>query len=186
MTVIPNKELNILNYFIFIKDDNDNVIWGWDAYSHIDEFELTQDEYDKAFEYRAVNKQVKLFEEISKGNIFHFNSACKIGENIWYDQGDERFNPNNIIVTSRTLSCVFIIDYNTKHIVWKIFGSRDSLFLLPHYGHIIPRGLKGEGNLLIVNNMETPNTSAILEINPNTKEVVFKWDGFHTKTMGSV
>ena len=186
MSIIPNRELNILNYFIFIKDKDDNIIWGWDAFEHIQEFELTQEEYDKAMRQGAIKTGIKLFEGFAEGNAFHFNSAYKLGENIWYDQGDERFHPDNIFVTSRTLSCVFIIDYQTKKIVWKIFGIREKLFARPHYGHIIPKGLNGSGNLLIVNNEKTPTSSSILEINPITKEVLFEWDGFHTRTMGSV
>lgn len=39
----------------------------------------------------------------------HINSMSVLGENKWYDQGDERFHPENIIIDGRNSNILAII-----------------------------------------------------------------------------
>ena len=89
------------------------------------------------------------------------------------------------MICSRSLSAVYIIDKKTKDIVYTLKG-REGRFRLQHYAHLIPKGLPGEGNILLLNN-HSDNDPCIIEINPITKEVVHRFKGdFTSKAMGSV
>ena len=44
-----------------------------------------------------------------------------LGENKWYDAGDERFNPENIIISSRHASFIAILSRQTGDIVWTLW-----------------------------------------------------------------
>ena len=37
---------------------------------------------------------------------FHMNSATYVGPNHWYDEGDKRFAPDNVVISSRAASIV--------------------------------------------------------------------------------
>ena len=123
---------------------------------------------------------------------FHINCASWLGPNKWYDAGDERFHPDNIIADSRNTSHMFIIDHKTGRIVWQAappFVGEDAQ-LVPmegiHHTHMIPRGLPGEGNILIFDNGGTmPGDlyadsqahawSRIIEFNPVDKTRVWEY-----------
>lgn len=40
----------------------------------------------------------------------HINSMSTLGPNHWYDEGDERFHPDNIIFDARNANILGIID----------------------------------------------------------------------------
>ncbi|HVQ00824.1 MAG TPA: aryl-sulfate sulfotransferase [Candidatus Thermoplasmatota archaeon] len=94
------------------------------------------------------------------GDWLHLNTIALLGENKWYDQGDERFNPNNIMICSRQASFIAIVSRETGKIVWRYGpdfpssdnGSKVGRLIGPHDAHLIPKGLPGEGNLLIFDN----------------------------------
>lgn len=82
-----------------------------------------------------------------------------IGPNKFYDQGDKRFHPDNIIWDVRESNIIAIIDKKTGNIVWKLgpdYSSPDvkhlGWIIGQHHAHIIPKGLPGEGNLLVFDN----------------------------------
>ena len=89
----------------------------------------------------------------------HINSMSTIGPNKFYDQGDKRFHPDNIIWDARESNIIAIIDKKTGNIVWKLgpdYSSPDvkhlGWIIGQHHAHIIPKGLPGEGNLLVFDN----------------------------------
>src|SRR5688572_7959802 len=89
----------------------------------------------------------------------HLNSATYLGPNRWFDAGDKRFAPNNIIVSSREASLLAIIARDGS-IVWRLgpnFLESDALRAIgqiigQHHAHLIPKGLPGAGNLLVFDN----------------------------------
>jgi len=132
-----------------------------------------------------------------------------IGPNKWFDSGDTRFHPDNIVIDSREGSFIAIIEKSTGSIVWRVgpdYPTMSSPELRPrfdthvprpldqtsgqHDAHIIPKGLPGEGNLLVFDNnapsgyppMRLPMFygSRILEINPITKEIVWQYTGIES------
>ena len=48
----------------------------------------------------------------------HTNSVFELPENRWFDAGDDRFRPGNILVSARNLNAIFIIERSTGEIVW--------------------------------------------------------------------
>jgi hypothetical protein len=133
------------------------------------------------------------------GDWMHMNSMSMLGPNRWDDAGDRRFHPDNIIWDGRQTNIIAIIDRKTGKIVWQIgpyFTATRALIKIgqiigQHHAHMIPRGLPGEGNILVFDNggaagYGAPNPGAptgfsnalrdfsrVLEIDPVTLEI--KW-----------
>ena len=183
------------------------VLWEWLASDHIDEFQ-----FDDAA--RATIANAPGFSR-ARGSLdwFHINSATYVGPNRWYDAGDERFAPDNIVISSRQSSIVAIIARDGS-VAWQIgpdFGSTDALRAIrqivgQHHAHIIPEGLPGAGNLMIFDNggssgygtpsgmaptglgIHARSSSRILEIDPTTLELVWSYQApnfFSTNISGA-
>ncbi len=165
--------------------------WEWHASDHIDEFGLSQEARD------ALRVDCN-YEEISGlCDYLHSNSASYLGENKWYDAGDDRFRPDNIILDSRNANFIVIIDKDTGDVVWRV--GPDYTEDTPYYGigqmqgqhnaHMIPQGLPGEGNILVFDNggesgyggpnnyplYEQRGWSRVVEFDPTTYEVVWEY-----------
>lgn len=180
-----NKNV-LLDDAIYIIDKDDKVIWEWKASDHFVEFGFTQEATNAI---QALNKEGK---EHGGVDWFHINCASWLGPNKWYDAGDKRFHPDNIIADSRNSSHMFIIDHETGNIVWQVappFVGPDAK-LAPitgvHGTHMISKGLPGEGNILIFDNggsmagdlykdSQVHSWSRVIEYNPITKEKVWEY-----------
>jgi hypothetical protein len=128
----------------------------------------------------------------------HMNTISELGENHWYDEGDSRFNPRNIILDSRQASFMAIIDRTTGKIVWRIgpdysknteVGQKLGPIIGMHNAHMIPKGLPGEGNILVFDNGGYAGYglsglpirylrfySRVLEFNPVTYDLVWEYE----------
>jgi hypothetical protein len=128
----------------------------------------------------------------------HMNTISELGKNHWYDEGDSRFNPRNIILDSRQASFMAIIDRDTGKIVWRIgpdysknteIGKKIGPIIGMHNAHMIPKGLPGEGNILVFDNGGYAGYglsglpirylrfySRVLEINPVTYDLVWEYE----------
>ena len=179
-------------------DRSGNELWSWNCADHFNEFGFT--EIQKNSIYRNPNTVES--GPHGQGDLFHINTASYVGPNKWFDQGDERFNPENIIMGSREACIIFIVSHKTKKIVWQIgpdYSSSKQLrrigaIIGSHNAHIIPKGLPGEGNLLLFDNggwagyglpdqvSKTGNLvsrrdySRVLEIDPITLDVVWEFN----------
>ena len=177
----------LLDDAIYIVDGKGEVIWKWFAADHFAEFGFTD---AAANNIRAMNPRGG--KELGGVDWFHINCASWLGPNKWYDAGDKRFHPDNIICDSRNSSHLFIIDHESGDIVWQVappFVGADAQ-LAPitgvHGTHMIPKGLPGEGNILIFDNGGTmagdlySDTQAhawsrIIEFDPTTKARVWEY-----------
>jgi hypothetical protein len=43
-----------------------------------------------------------------------------LGPNKWFEAGDQRFNPDNILIDSREANFIVIIDKKTGKVVWSL------------------------------------------------------------------
>ena len=124
------------------------------------------------------------------------NTASWLGPNKWYDAGDKRFHPDNVIANNLS-DIMFIVSRKTGEIVWQIgpdyskYPQLDKLGLnrrnfpdsasggfsggMQHHTHMIPKGLPGEGNILVFNN-GLPY-SIVMEFNPVTLKIVWQYSG---------
>ena len=93
----------------------------------------------------------------SVGDWLHINSVSLIGPNRHFDASDTRFHPDNLIWGSREANIIAITDRKTGNITWRLGPAYDGSeaerklgwIIGQHHPHIIPRGLPGEGNLLV-------------------------------------
>ena len=125
----------------------------------------------------------------------HVNTVQALPENKWYDAGDQRFKPGNVMISPRTLDQVYVIDRDTKEVVWTYRGSYRGGLSGQHEPHMIEKGLPGAGNILMFDNGASPwrdlehaGRSYALEIDPITKEVVWVYDNgeqFHSNYTSS-
>ena len=169
------------------------ILWEWTAGDHIEEFGFSE-------AARATIASAPGF-----GNAFdwiHINSATYVGPNRWFDAGDERFAPENVVISSRQASLVAIIARDGS-VVWQIGPDFDRTpeerrirqIIGQHHAHIVPQGLPGAGNMLIFDNGGSSGygapspialngsgiyaraTSRVLEIDPVTLELVWSYNG---------
>ena len=171
------------------------ILWEWTAGEHIGEFG-----FDAAAR-AAIRDGAGAGPDAARGfDWLHLNSATYVGPNHWFDGGDERFAPENVIISSRQASFLAIIDRRGK-VVWRIgpdFREPEALrrigqMIGQHHAHLIPKGLPGAGDLLVFDNGGAsgygfsnpiaPNgygalaraNSRVLEINPVTLELVWSY-----------
>ncbi|MCR4394758.1 MAG: aryl-sulfate sulfotransferase [Dehalococcoidales bacterium] len=172
------------------------IIWEWKCNEHFDEIGFSEEAKN------ALARNPGMF--TASGTMWdwmHLNSLSTLGPNRWFDQGDVRFHPDNIIWSSRQSNTIAIIDKKSGRIVWKVgpeYMNNPSLrgigqIIGPHHAHMIPRGLPGEGNILVYDNggwagYGAPNPGAVtglnnalrdysrvLEFDPITLSVVWKY-----------
>lgn len=195
---VKNEKISntkLLDDVFYEVDWEGNILWKWAANEHFDEIgfsEAAKETIYKNPNIRDVDGGV--------GDWLHINCMSYLGPNKWYDEGDERFHPENIIFDSREANFLAIISKKTGEIVWKIGPNWDEdnvkhidNIIGPHHTHLIPKGLPGEGNILVYDNggwggYGEPNPeskdgtknarrdySRVLEINPITLEIVWQY-----------
>ena len=172
------------------------IVWEWVCSEHFDELNFS--EAAKNILCRDPNMRAA---GGGMGDWMHINSMSVLGPNKWYDAGDERFHPDNIIWDSREANIMAIISKKTGKIVWQIGPEYDTSPELKklgwligmHHAHMIPRGLAGEGNILVFDNggwagYGLPNPMApkgaknvwrdysrVLEFDPTTLKIVWQY-----------
>lgn len=192
----PNiSEIELLDDTIIEVDWEGNVIWEWTCSDHFAELGFD----DHAKKSLRQDPNTRYFGN-NAGDWMHINSASVLGPNKFYDQGDERFHPDNIIWDARETNIIAIIAKKTGNIVWKLGPNYNEpetehlgWIIGQHHAHLIPRGLPGEGNILIFDNggwagYGLPNPSSpdgvknalrdysrILEINPVTLDIEWQY-----------
>jgi hypothetical protein len=169
------------------------IVWEWVLSDHFFEFDWSEEARNILFRDPNVRN--------CGGDWMHVNSMSALGPNKWFDSGDSRFHPDNIIWSSRETNIAAIIDKQTGKIVWKIgpdYNTSKELKQLGwiigmHHAHLIPKGLPGEGHLMIFDNggwagYGAPNPGAptgvktaqrdysrVLEIDPVTLDIIWQY-----------
>jgi len=150
------------------------IVWSWTAGDHLNEFGISP-------RGRAILRQAYRSSKQEFGGFLTLNDMQPVGPNPWFDAGDKRFAPDNIVIDSREASFIAIIDKQTGKIVWRLgpdyltenpqtgeatavaITSLRPRFSLStprpvdqtsgqHDAHLIPQGLPGAGNLLVFDN----------------------------------
>jgi hypothetical protein len=171
------------------------ILWDWLASDHVDSFGFSEQARN------AIHRFPTWTQNRGSGDWLHVNAAAYLGPNQWYDAGDRRFHPDNIIMSSRNTSVIAIIDKATGTFVWRMgpdYRESSALRALgqivgQHHPHLIPKGLPGAGNLLVFDNggasiygdanpvaptganVVARINSRVLEINPVTFEKIWEY-----------
>ncbi len=179
--------------YLYEVDGSGKVVWQWLASDHIDEMGFSP-------EARAAIRKAAFAQARGSADWLHVNSATYVGPNRWFDAGDERFRPDNVIICSREASFIAIIGRDGR-IAWRMGpdyrASAETKaigqIIGQHHAHIIPKGLPGAGNLLVFDNggasgygFETPaspdgigsfarGSSRVLEIDPVSLKKVWEY-----------
>jgi hypothetical protein len=158
-----------------------DVVWEWNSHGHLDinHYRLLASPGWHAGPYNS-----------TVVDWTHINTVRDLPENRWYDGGDGRFKPGNVMISPRQLDTVYIIDRDTKEVVWQYSGDYFGGLSGQHEPYMVPKGLPGAGNVMIFDNGASPwndlghaGKSYVLEVNPVTKELVWVYDGgvcFHS------
>jgi len=219
--VVPEiREEELVDDFIYEFDWNGNLTgFEWHAADHFNEYGF--DESAKEDIHKSVEESEETSGSISggrrprqaqappgeqrpggpppgkTGDWLHINSMSLLGQNHWYDEtGDERFNPENIIISACAANFIAIISRVTGGIVWRVGpdfveGTPEynlGQIVAQHHPHMIPKGLPGEGNILVFDNggrsgyggptgfpRYRRQYSRVIEFNPVTLEIVWQY-----------
>jgi len=179
-------------------DPRGDVVWSWSVAEHLEQFGIPAE--GLALLRRSVGS--------GSGNhgFLTINNLTTLGQNHWFDAGDARFHPDNLIIDSREANFIAIIDKRSGDVVWRLgpdfieppFPASARLLQheLPrrvdqlsgqHDAHLIPKGLPGAGNLLVFDNQGAAGFpparlgifagSRVLEIDPTTQDIVWQYTG---------
>lgn len=189
------SDKNLLDDTVYEISWDGKILWEWVCSEHFEEFGFREDA-------RTALAQDPNMRPCGggMGDWMHLNSMSLLGPNKWFDAGDVRFHPDNIIVDGRETNIIFIISKATGEIVWKVGPYYDDTpekdlewIIGQHHAHMIPRGLPGEGNILVYDNggwagyggchPASPNGtknvlrdySRVLEFDPITLTIVWQY-----------
>lgn len=191
-TVVPEiSDKELVDDVMYEVDWEGNLTgFEWHPADHFEEYGFDESARENIYKSPSYNEDRKL------GDWLHLNTLSVLGKNHWYDEtGDERFNPENIMSSSRGANFIFIISRATGEVVWKcgpdfIEGTPEynlGQFVGQHNPHFIPYGLPGAGNVLVFDNggtsgyggsgfpRYTRQYSRIVEFNPVTLEIVWQY-----------
>ena len=191
----------LLDDVIYEIDWKGEIIWEWLCSDHVEEMgfsEAALNAMSRDPNYRGGS----LMENApAVGDWMHVNAMSALGPNKWFEAGDGRFHPDNIIIDGRETNIICVIDKKTGAIVWQIGPDYDASpelkalgwIIGQHHAHMIPKGLPGEGNILVFDNggwagYGLPNPAApkgvkaaqrdfsrVLEIDPVTLKIVWQY-----------
>ena len=181
------KHPTVLDDVIYEVDPAGAIAWRWSATDHLDELGFTP-------------AQLALIRDGDTADYLHVNNLKPLGPNHWFDAGDMRFAPDNLIFCSRNANVIAIIDRRSGHVAWTLGPNYPAIPRGPaarhvprpvdqisgqHDAQIIPAGLPGAGNLLVFDNqgeagyppveLQTTGGSRVLEIDPVSKQVVWQY-----------
>jgi outer membrane protein assembly factor BamB len=117
----------------------------------------------------------------------HVNSVREIPANHWFEAGDDRFRPGNILVSARTLNTIFIVDRSSGEIVWTYSKDFDG----QHEAVMLERPLRGAGLIMVFNNglsnLNGYRRSFVEAINPVRNEPEWRYgsENFYSSVEGS-
>ncbi len=116
-------------------------------------------------------------------DYYRFNSFQVLPKNI-LEKEDSRFKHGNWLISARHGSILFIIDANTKKIVWSI--SQNNIKQEIQGQHAAQ--LLENGNILLFDNGRYRGWSRIIEFHPVTKHITFEYrdNSFFSESRGFV
>jgi hypothetical protein len=194
LTVPEISDKRLLDDYFFEVSWSGEILWDWSISDHIDELGFSGAARNAIYRHPGFNEQTQ------SADWMHVNSLSYIGPNQWYDAGDARFHPDNVIFSGRSANIVAIVA-RSGDVVWRMGPDYRATkaqreigqVIGQHHPHLIPVGLPGAGNLMVFDNgggagFGEPNpfapdgrfiverySSRVLEINPVTMEKVWEY-----------
>ena len=144
-------------------DASGALAWTWESRNHLGA-DLLKDAY-------------------KDNDLTHFNSVQAIPDNPHARSGDKRFQAGNILISSRHLSTIYLVDRNTGGVTWKYSDGLD-------WQHEAAARRRRAGRWHDVLQQSVPlrrRRSEVVEIDPIKNEVVWRYtsDRFFSDTAGT-
>ena len=160
---VPKHVKEIKSDRVVIVDGQGDTLWDWQAHQHLD---------------LSSCGQMTCSDQHNQTGWTHLNTVSEIPENKWYKAGDTRFKPGNIMIMLRNWWQPLIIDRESKKVVWSYEGDYRGGLSGGHEAVMIPEGLPGAGNILVFDNgrKKHQGESIVLEINPTSNQIVWKYE----------
>lgn len=160
------QEVETRSDYLHEVDRRGRVVWEWWARDHLDEHFPDRDR--------------------RYPDPTHINSIVELGENQWFNGGDDRFRPGNILVSARNLNAIFIIEKSSGNIVWTHSEGLD----FQHEALMVPNGVLGSGLIVFFNNgyhdLNAYRRSEIRVIHPMDGRLIWAYSSptFYTTVAG--
>jgi len=159
-------------------DRSGTVIWRWVQHEHMDVNQCNPIPANQGWAGGPNNNTI--------ADWTHTNTIQALPENRWFDAGDQRFKPGNVLQSMRQLDTISIVDKESGEIVWAYTGDYNGGMSGQHEPHMIEKELPGAGNILVFDNGASPykdfahcGCSYVLEINPTDNSLVWVYDDSH-------
>ena len=105
----------------------------------------------RVWEWRALDHRESLRGWVADShNPTHINSVRELPPNRWFDSGDERFRPGNLLLSGRNLNTVFIIDRSDGSVQWQYSEG----LVRQHEAVMLGKELEDAGMIILFNNGE--------------------------------
>jgi hypothetical protein len=151
--LLPVRSMSSGTDYLLEVDRQARVTWQWRSRDHL--------ETDFPYHDRSSEDPV------------HINSVHELPPNRWYEAGDRRFRPGNILVSARHLDCIFIIDRPSGEVVWSYREGLDR----QHEARMVVGG-RFDGMIVVFNNRTSNRvafrSSTVQIIDPVAGKVI--WD----------
>jgi hypothetical protein len=151
--LILGNEIKTHADYIWEVNEQKEVVWEWWSLDHLEDFPTW---------------------DLESRDPIHSNSIQVLPPNRWFEAGDVRFRPGNILVSGRNLDTIFIIDRLTGEVVWTYSDGLDR----QHEAVMVNEDLVDAGLILVFNNglenRYSYRSSAVQAIDPVAAEVVWE------------
>ena len=174
----------------FIRLENGNyMVLGRVKTGRIDYLHEVDRKGKVVWEWTADDRVIDAFPnaDLVEDDPVHLNSVNELPPNRWFDGGDRRFRPGNILVSARNLDGILVIDRKTREVVWTYDQGLD----YQHEAAMIPKGQLGEGLVILFDNgyrnRFAYRRSRIVAVDPVAKQEVWSYQapGFFSSVGGS-
>jgi len=139
--------------YVWEVNEEKEIVWEWWSQDHLEDFPTW---------------------DLESPDPIHSNSIQVLPPNRWFEAGDERFRPGNILVSGRNLDTIFIIDRVTGEVVWTYSDGLDR----QHEAVMVSEDLLDAGLILVFNNgledRYAYRKSTVQAIDPVAAEVVWE------------
>lgn len=144
-------------------DSQGKAVWLWQTADHRESFENWDDQLR---------------------NKTHINAIREIPPNRWFNGGDPRFRPGNLLVSARNLDTVFVIEKDSGEVVWQFSAGLDH----QHEAVMLEESHPQAGNIIVFNNQlhSDARRTKVQILDPLAAEVVWEYstDTFYSPTAG--